>query len=54
MGITKKSTDWLQPIELNEEETRIFLHGLKKPLTKDKLDQQKKLWEIAVKIGVCD
>ena len=50
MGFTKNSTDWLQPIELDEEESKRFLKALKKPLNKGRLKKQAALFEIAQEI----
>ena len=54
MAITKKSLEWLQPIQFSEKDAEKFLRSVKKPVSQANLRKQEKLFKVARNLLQCD
>ena len=47
MNTTKKSLEWLKPLELNSDDAKKFSKAIKKPISKANLVKQKNIFKVA-------
>jgi len=50
MDTTKKSLEWLKPMELSEQDANKFNKSIKKPVSQANLRKQKSIFSVAMNL----